>query len=360
VSSKVEGLKKATLTDHVHLSLSFNSNKEKDLEANDDDDDFDLLEYLTTTTSEASQAGIKRKRMGVTWTDLEVLGAASMNLSVKTFPDALLGVVTVVPIILAQLLHIPLFKQPSRKLLQNFNGSLRPGEMCLVIGRPNSGCSTFLKTIANQRSGFMGVNGEVLYGGLSSDVFTKKYRGEVSYCEEDDMHMATLSVEQTLSAALRLKSPGKKLPGENEKAFRDRVLTMMLKMLNIEHTRGTKVGSAFVRGVSGGERKRVSIAEVLCTRACVLSWDNASRGLDASTALDYAKSMRLLTNILGLSTFISLYQAGEGIWEQFDKVLVLDEGRCVYSTNRSSSIHDRLGFQRSTSSNIGRLHDRLH
>ncbi len=53
----------------------------------------------------------------------------------------------------------------------------------------------------------------------------------------------------------------------------------------------------FIRGVSGGERKRVSIAEMFCSRATVCAWDNSTRGLDASTALDYAKSLRILTDI---------------------------------------------------------------
>ena len=56
----------------------------------------------------------------------------------------------------------------------------------------------------------------------------------------------------------------------------------------------------------------------------------STRGLDASTALDYAKSLRLLTDIMQMTTFVSLYQAGEGIYDQFDKVLVLNDSRVVY------------------------------
>lgn len=90
------------------------------------------------------------------------------------------------------------------------------------------------------------------------------------------------------------------------------------------------IGSADVRGISGGERKRVSIAEMMATRACVLSWDNSTRGLDASTALQYAKSLRILTNIFKTTMFVTLYQAGEGIYEQFDKVCLINEGKQVY------------------------------
>lgn len=92
-------------------------------------------------------------------------------------------------------------------------------------------------------------------------------------------------------------------------------------MLNIQHTENTLVGNEFVRGVSGGERKRVSIAEMMATRARVQCWDNSTRGLDASTALDFVKSLRVMTDVLGQTTFVTLYQAGEGIYNLFDKVM---------------------------------------
>jgi ABC-type multidrug transport system ATPase subunit len=90
------------------------------------------------------------------------------------------------------------------------------------------------------------------------------------------------------------------------------------------------VGNEYVRGVSGGERKRVSIAETLATKSTVVCWDNSTRGLDASTALDYANSLRVMTDISNRTTFVTLYQAGEGIYRLMDKVLVIEEGRMIY------------------------------
>lgn len=153
---------------------------------------------------------------------------------------------------------------------------------------------------------------------------------EVVYNQEDDDHLPTLTVKQTLNFALETKTPSKRLAGISTKQFREEVLDLLLSMLNIKHTKNTVVGNSFVRGVSGGERKRVSIAEMFCSTASVAAWDNSTRGLDASTALDYAKSLRLLTDIRQMTTFVSLYQAGEGIYQQFDKVLVLNESRVVY------------------------------
>lgn len=104
------------------------------------------------------------------------------------------------------------------------------------------------------------------------------------------------------------KTPGPqgRLPGVTREQFDKEVQDTLLRMLNISHTKQTLVGDEFVRGVSGGERKRVSIAEMMATRARVQCWDNSTRGLDASTALDYVKSLRILTDVLGQTTFVTL------------------------------------------------------
>lgn len=106
------------------------------------------------------------------------------------------------------------------------------------------------------------------------------------------------------------------------------------------------MGNPFVRGVSGGERKRVSIAEMMITSGTVCAWDNSTRGLDASTALDYAKSLRIMTNIFKCTTFVSLYQASENIYKQFDKVLVIDAGRQVFfgPAKEARAYFESLGF----------------
>ena len=231
-------------------------------------------------------------------------------------------------------------------ILNDFKGVLKPGEMCLVLGRPGSGCTTFLKVISNQRFGYTNINGKVLYGPFEADFFEKRYRGEAVYCEEDENHHPTLTVGQTLDFALETKVPGKRPAGLSRQAFKDRVIDMMLKMFNIEHTRNTIVGNPFVRGVSGGERKRVSIAETMITGASLMSWDNSTRGLDASTAVDYARSLRTLTNIYKTTTFVSLYQASENIYKCFDKVLVIDSGRQVYfgPAEEARAYFEGLGF----------------
>ncbi|KAG5975551.1 hypothetical protein E4U56_003494 [Claviceps arundinis] len=223
-------------------------------------------------------------------------------------------------------------KPPVRDLISDFNGCVRPGELLLVLGRPGSGCSTFLKAFCNQRSGFVAVDGTVTYGGTSAEDMAKNFRGDIIYNPEEDLHYATLSVKRTLSFALQMRTPGKesRLDGESREDYVREFLRVVTKLFWIEHTLGTKVGNEFVRGVSGGERKRVSIAEAMIARASVQGWDNSSKGLDASTALEYVRSIRTMTNMADVSTAVSLYQAGESLYDLVDKVLLIDEGQCLY------------------------------
>jgi ABC-type multidrug transport system ATPase subunit len=124
--------------------------------------------------------------------------------------------------------------------------------------------------------------------------------------------------------------------------------------MGISDTRDTKVGDEYVRGVSGGERKRVSIIETLATRGSVFCWDNSTRGLDASTALEYTKAVRAMTDIFGLASIVTLYQAGNGIYNLFDKVLVIDEGKEIYygPMKEARPFMEGLGFICDDSANV--------
>ncbi|KAG6026034.1 hypothetical protein E4U41_001372, partial [Claviceps citrina] len=241
-------------------------------------------------------------------------------------------------------------KPPVRELISGFDGCVRPGELLLVLGRPGSGCSTFLKALCNQRSGFVSVSGSVTYGGASASEMARSFRGDIIYNPEDDLHYATLSVRRTLSFALQMRTPGResRLQGESRGDYVREFLRVVTKLFWIEHTLGTRVGNELVRGVSGGERKRVSIAEAMIARASVQGWDNSSKGLDASTALEYVRSIRAMTNMADVSTAVSLYQAGESLYDLADKVLLIDKGRCLYfgPADRAGAYFEGLGFDR--------------
>ncbi|KAG0649701.1 abc multidrug transporter atrF [Hyphodiscus hymeniophilus] len=312
--------------------------------SDDDDDDFELGGFLKDGHFEKRDESGSAKKVGVIYKNLTVKGVGATSTFVRTLPSAVIGTFgpDLYKIMSRFIPGLPQFgsQGEKRNLIHDFTGVVRDGEMLLVLGKPGSGCTTFLKAITNKRESFAGVEGEVHYGGISAEEQKKTYRGEVNYNEEDDQHFPTLTVEQTFNFSLLNKTK------KHEKDDIPVIINALLKMFGISHTRHTLVGDAFVRGISGGERKRVSIAETLATKSTVVAWDNSTRGLDASTALDYAKSLRVMTDISNRTTLVTLYQAGEQIYELMDKVLVIDEGRMVYSgpANEAKEYFQSLGY----------------
>ncbi|KAF7557576.1 hypothetical protein G7Z17_g604 [Cylindrodendrum hubeiense] len=318
---------------------------ETDVEAGGDgnEDDFELGSFMREGHFEERSESGSLKRVGVIYEALTVKGVGNTTSFVRTVPDAIIG--TFGPdlyYLLSRFLPFLRFNQPpTRTLIHDFTGCVRDGEMMLVLGRPGSGCSTFLKAVTNNRGSFAAVEGDVTYSGIAAGEQEKLYRGEVTYNDEDDVHFATLSVWQTLTFALMNKTKKK------DKADIPIIVNALMKMFGISHTMHTLVGDDYTRGVSGGERKRVSIAETLASKSAVMAWDNSTRGLDASTALDYAKSLRIMTDITNRTTLVTLYQAGEGIFEVMDKVLVIDQGREIFCgpANKAKQYFIDLGFQ---------------
>jgi len=287
--------------------------------------------------------GGKPRKLGVTWQNLTVKGVggnASFNENVlsQLFP-----------------FHKDSKGAPLKTIIENSYGCVKPGEMLLVLGRPGAGCTTLLSVLANNQLGYQEVTGDINYGSMSA-VEAKQYRGQIIMNTEEEIFFPTLTVEDTIDFAARMKVPYQLPPGirtheEYAQVYKD----FLLRSVGISHTARTKVGDAFIRGVSGGERKRVSILECLTTRASVFCWDNSTRGLDASTALEWIKAIRVMTDVLGLTTIVTLYQAGNGIYEHFDKVLVLDEGKQIFYGPQKDAVPfmEGLGFMRDSGSNRG-------
>ena len=322
----------------------------EDLEAGDaeaiaeKEEEFELGGFIKEGHFEKrTDEGQSAKKVGVVFKNLTVKGTGSTTSTSKTLPDAILG--TFGPDLYRIISgFVPALQRrnagQTRTLINDFVGVVRDGEMMLVLGRPGSGCTTFLKAVANRRSEYASVTGEVAYGGISAAEQKKHYLGEVNYNPEDDQHFPSLNVWQTLYFSLMNKTKKRHRSDINV------IVDALMKMFGISHTNKTLVGNEYVRGISGGERKRVSIAETLATKSTVVCWDNSTRGLDSSTALDYANSLRIMTDVSDRTTLVTLYQAGEGIYELMDKVLLIDEGRMMYQgpANEAKQYFIDLGF----------------
>jgi ATP-binding cassette subfamily G (WHITE) protein 2 (PDR) len=93
-----------------------------------------------------------------------------------------------------------------------------------------------------------------------------------------------------------------------------------MAMFGVSHTVNTKVGNDFIRGVSGGERKRVTIAEAALSFAPLQCWDNSTRGLDSANAVEFCRTLRTQCDVFGASTCVAIYQAPQAAYEVSDCV----------------------------------------
>lgn len=216
-------------------------------------------------------------------------------------------------------------------ILQNLDGLVEAGEMLVVLGPPGSGCSTFLKTITGETHGFtVDANSHINYQGVDPKLMNENYRGEAIYTAEVDVHFPMMTVGETLYFAAQARRPRHIPGGVSVKQYAEHQRDVIMALYGIPHTINTRVGNDFIRGVSGGERKRVTIAEASLSRAPLQAWDNSTRGLDSANAIEFVKTLRMETEINGTTACVAIYQAPQAAYDLFDKALVLYEGRQIY------------------------------
>ncbi|KAL6229031.1 hypothetical protein BDW75DRAFT_246098 [Aspergillus navahoensis] len=285
------------------------------------------------------QAGPSNRYGDIVFKDLSVIGAGVGHQPVNNVPTACVR--------LAKLANPAVWLSskpaPSRTLLHRLTGSILEGEMLMVIGRPGSGCTTFLKTLANMRNEYKAVEGDVWYGSLDATAANMYRPDQIAFVGEDDIHFPTLSVSTTLRFALNARRP---TSDPNRASHLQRELDTVLQLMGLSQAANVRVGNDHIRGISGGQRRRVSLAEAFCTRASLFCFDNPTRGLDSSTAIRFLTTLRKYTTRSRCATVMSLYQASDQAVSLFDKILVLNDGYVAYfgPAAAAKEYFESLGF----------------
>ncbi|KAF6821985.1 ABC multidrug transporter [Colletotrichum musicola] len=251
-------------------------------------------------------------------------------------------------------------------ILHDLEGVVNSGEMLAVLGPPGSGCSTLLRTIAGDTHGFhIADDATINYQGIHPKKMRTAFRGEAIYTAEVDNHFPHLTVGDTLYFAARARCPKNIPEGVTRREYAEHLRDVTMAMFGILHTKNTRVGDDFVRGVSGGERKRVTIAEAALSYSPLQCWDNSTRGLDSANALEFCRTLRTQADVMGTTSCVAIYQASQDAYDVrlsltpdpssrrtannpqvFDKVIVLYEGRQIYfgKTGEARAYFEGLGF----------------
>ncbi|KAK6075343.1 ABC-2 type transporter [Seiridium cupressi] len=289
-----------------------------------DSKDFDLSRWLKRVLREVQSEGVTLKRTGIAYQNLNVSGSASALQLQST-----VGSMLTAPLRPGEMFSFG--KNEPKQILRNFDGLVKSGELLIVLGRPGSGCSTLLKTMTGQLHGLsVDQKSSVSYDGISQKVMMKEFKGETPYNQEVDKHFPHLTVGQTMEFAALARMPSNTHANMTRNERSKLGAQVVMAVCGLSHTYNTKVGNDFVRGVSGGERKRVSIAEMILAGSPLAAWDNSTRGLDSATALKFVQTLRLGADLCDTTGAVAIYQASQAIYDLFDKATVLYEGRQIY------------------------------
>jgi ABC-type multidrug transport system ATPase subunit len=221
----------------------------------------------------------------------------------------------------------PLSSSPSdqrstqeRIILNGVTGIAYPGEILAILGPSGSGKSTLLNSLAGRLHG-NGLTGTIL---ANSSKLNRTVLRRTGFVTQDDILYPHLTVRETLIFCSMLRLP-RKLSRETKIAAAESAIAE----LGLTKCENTIIGNSFIRGVSGGERKRVSIAHEMLVDPALLILDEPTSGLDSTAAHRLVSTLGSLAR-KGKTVITSVHQPSSRVYQMFDKVIVLSEGQCMY------------------------------
>ncbi|KAM8787165.1 ATP-binding cassette sub-family G member 8 isoform 3-T3 [Rhynchonycteris naso] len=206
--------------------------------------------------------------------------------------------------------------------IQSLSFRVRSGQMLAIIGSSGCGRASLLDVITGRGHGGKIKSGEIWINGQPST--PQLVRKSVAHVRQHDQLLPNLTVRETLAFVAQLR-----LPRTFSQAQRDKRVDDVIAELRLRQCANTRVGNAYVRGVSGGERRRVSIGVQLLWNPGILILDEPTSGLDSFTAHNLVKTLSRLAKGNRL-VLISLHQPRSDIFRLFDLVLLMTSGTTIY------------------------------
>ncbi|XP_062206212.1 ABC transporter G family member 11-like [Phragmites australis] len=205
-------------------------------------------------------------------------------------------------------------------VLQGLTGHAEPGTITALMGPSGSGKSTLLDALAGRLAANAFLSGTILLNGRKANLSF----GAAAYVTQDDNLIGTLTVRETISYSARLRLPDK-MPREEKQALVEGTIVEM----GLQDCADTVVGNWHLRGISGGEKRRVSIALEILMRPRLLFLDEPTSGLDSASAFFVTQTLRGLSRD-GRTVIASVHQPSSEVFELFDSLYLLSGGKTVY------------------------------
>jgi ATP-binding cassette subfamily G (WHITE) protein 1 len=219
-------------------------------------------------------------------------------------------------------------KRPKKKtvekvILDDLTGIFRPGRLTAIMGASGAGKTSLLSVLAGQVNATY-VNGTIL---INDDDFSESGQmQEISgFVFQDDVLLPSMKVKEAIKMSALLR-----LPESVTKEERVRRVDEIIQILHLKKAAKTEVGNPLKKGISGGERKRTSIAMEIITNPAMLFLDEPTSGLDTFTAYTVCKALQNLAHRQGRTIVATIHQPSSDIFYLFDDLLILAEGRIAY------------------------------
>ncbi|KAM3735911.1 hypothetical protein ACB098_10G123200 [Castanea mollissima] len=272
---------------------------------------------------------------------------------------------------LSNYFHIIQGRKKPFSILRDVSGIIKPGRMTLLLGPPSSGKTTLLLALAGRLSSDLKFSGRVTYNGHGMEDFVPQRAS--AYISQHDEHIGEMTVRETLAFSARCQGVGPRYEMLAELSRREKeanikpdpdidilmkavslegqeanvITEYTLKILGLESCADIMVGDEMRRGISGGQRKRVTVGEMLVGPARAFFMDEISTGLDSSTTFQIVNSLRQAIHTLEGTAVISLLQPAPETYDLFDDIILLSDGQVVYQGPRENALEffESMGFK---------------
>ncbi|KAL3530879.1 hypothetical protein ACH5RR_010201 [Cinchona calisaya] len=331
--------------------------------------DQDNYKLLAAVKERLDRVGIEVPKVEVRYENLNI--TANVQVGSRALPSLVNYTRDIFEHLLTKL-KIFRAKRYTLSILNNVSGVVKPGRMTLLLGPPGSGKSTLLRALAGKLDKELKKSGNISYNGHKLDEFCVQRTS--AYISQTDSHIAELTVRETLDFAARCQGASEGFSEymkdltrlEKERNIRpvpeiDAFMKASsiggtkhsvsteyyLKILGLDVCSDTLAGNDMLRGISGGQRKRVTTGEMVVGPRKTLFMDEISTGLDSSTTYQIVKCLRNFVHLMEGTILMALLQPAPETFDLFDDLIVLSEGYVVYQGPREKVVEffESLGFR---------------
>ncbi|KAL3686206.1 hypothetical protein R1sor_004228 [Riccia sorocarpa] len=318
--------------------------------------------FLRKLRSRLDKVGLRLPTVEVRYENYSVEGETlTGGRALPTLPNALINSVETI----LGTLHLSLSKKTKIPILRDVSGIIKPRRLTLLLGPPASGKTTFLRALSGKlEDASLKVSGKVTYNGHEMTEFVPQKTS--AYISQNDFHVPEMTVRETFMYSAKSQGVGTRYELLSELLKREKELGIhpdtdidfymkatalpelassvvteyTMKILSLEICSDIIIGNEMIRGISGGQKKRVTTGEMIVGPTRTLFMDDISTGLDSSTTYQIVKCLRDICHSLETTVVMSLLQPPPETFELFDDIILLADGQIIYQGDRNNI----LGF----------------